>query len=105
MKGHAMLIRGFLLYITLIIAAIPARAQHSETDLQIDANKRYQILDGFGVNINPAWWLNGDYRDADIVRPAIDMLIDSLGATILGLSSKKWIGNRSTMTRILKISI
>ncbi len=77
-----MLIRKFLLYITLIIAAIPARAQHSETDLQIDADKRYQILDGFGVNINPAWWLNGDYRDADIVRPAIDILIDSLGATI-----------------------
>ena len=39
-------------------------------------------MDGFGVNINPAWWYNGSYSDAKIVQPAIDMLVDSLGATV-----------------------
>ncbi len=39
-------------------------------------------MDGFGVNINPAWWYNGSYTDAKVVQPAIDLLVDSLGATI-----------------------
>lgn len=50
--------------------------------LQIDGAKKYQQMDGFGVNINTAWWYNGDYEDAMVVQPAIDMLFDSLGATI-----------------------
>lgn len=50
--------------------------------LQIDGAKKYQQMDGFGVNINTAWWYNGDYEDARVVQPAIDMLVDSLGATI-----------------------
>ena len=29
-----------------------------------------------------AWWNNGEYMDAKVVQPAIDLLIDSLGATI-----------------------
>jgi len=39
-------------------------------------------MDGFGVNINTAWWYNGMYGDAKIVQPALDLLIDSLGVTI-----------------------
>ena len=39
-------------------------------------------MDGFGVNINTAWWLNGEYGDTKLVQPAIDLLVDSLGATI-----------------------
>jgi hypothetical protein len=39
-------------------------------------------MDGFGVNINPAWWYNGSYTDAKVIQPAIDLLVDSLGATI-----------------------
>jgi hypothetical protein len=39
-------------------------------------------MDGFGVNINPAWWNGGEYKDAKVVQPAIDLLVDSLGATI-----------------------
>ena len=39
-------------------------------------------MDGFGVNINTSWWLNGEYRNSDVVKPAIDLLADSLGATI-----------------------
>jgi O-glycosyl hydrolase len=57
-------------------------AQPSEITIKIDGASRYQTLDGFGVNINTAWWYNGKYEDARVVRPAIDMLVDSLGATI-----------------------
>ena len=50
--------------------------------LQIDGSKKFQKIDGFGVNINTAWWHDGKYRNADVVKPAIDLLVDSLGATI-----------------------
>ncbi len=72
----------------LLAAALSCKtgpAGHSGTismNLNIDASSTYQTIDGFGVNINPAWWYNGEYHDAKIVRPAIDMLVDSLGATI-----------------------
>jgi O-glycosyl hydrolase len=82
MKGPVILIKKFLLYFPLVIAFIPVLAQLPETNVRIDAGKRYQPVDGFGVNINAAWWLDGEYRNSDIVRPAIDLLIDSLGATI-----------------------
>jgi len=51
-------------------------------DLTIDGTKKFQQIDGFGVNINTAWWYNGQYGDARVVQPAIDKLIDSLGVTI-----------------------
>ena len=89
MKKSFMPVKKFIFFITLIIATIPATAQHLETNVQIDAGKKYQSLDGFGVNINAAWWLDGEYRDADVVRPAIDMLIDSLGATIFRVVSRR----------------
>lgn len=57
-------------------------SQHSIVGLQIDGSKEYQTLDGFGVNINPAWWYNGGYGDTKVLQPAIDLLVDSLGATI-----------------------
>lgn len=53
-----------------------------ELTIQIDGAKKYQTMDGFGVNINTAWWYNGEYGDAKLVQPAIDLLVDSLGATI-----------------------
>lgn len=82
MKGTVKLIKKLVLKLTLVISVTPSAAQHPETDVRIDAGTRYQTIDGFGVNINAAWWLDGEYRDADVVRPAIDMLIDSLGAAI-----------------------
>src|SRR5665647_2175003 len=55
---------------------------NEEFSVQIDGSKHFQKMDGFGVNINTSWWLDGDYRNTDIVKPAIDMLHDELGATI-----------------------
>lgn len=44
--------------------------------LIIDGSQAFQSIDGFGVNANSASWKNGE------LRPAIDMLVDQLGATI-----------------------
>ena len=44
--------------------------------LIIDGSQTFQSIDGFGVNINSASWNNGE------LRPALDMLVDHLGATI-----------------------
>lgn len=55
---------------------------NTDISIQIDGAKKYQTMDGFGVNINTAWWYNGDYGDTKLVQPAIDLLVDSLGATI-----------------------
>jgi O-glycosyl hydrolase len=46
------------------------------SSLVIDGSQRQQQIDRFGVNLNSAAWGNGD------VRPAIDTLIDQMGATV-----------------------
>lgn len=75
-------VKNIILGFTFAIATLPIKAQNLEIKLQIDTETKYQIIDGFGVNINGSWWLDGEYRDAGVVKPAIDILIDSLGATI-----------------------
>ena len=55
---------------------------NEEFTVQIDGSEQFQKMDGFGVNINTSWWLDDDYRNTDVVKPAIDMLADQLGATI-----------------------
>ena len=45
--------------------------------LTLDATRQYQRIDGFGVNITPAQWRNGN------LKPAIDLLIDDLGSTLI----------------------
>lgn len=62
--------------------SLSVKAQSDVVFMQIDGAKKFQQMDGFGVNINTAWWYNGEYDDTQVVQPAIDMLIDSLGATI-----------------------
>lgn len=44
--------------------------------LQIDGSKRFQQVDGFGVNANTRAW------DGDKLKPAIDLLLDSMHANI-----------------------
>lgn len=76
----------FFIFILMVWMVEPACGQNdpSETnvDFRIDGAQRQQILDGFGVNINTSWWLNGEYQETGILQPAIDLLADSLGATI-----------------------
>jgi O-glycosyl hydrolase len=70
--------------ILLLMVQLPAAvlAQPSEIKLELNGAVKFQTMDGFGVNINPAWWYNGEYTDAAVEQPAIDLLIDSLGAAI-----------------------
>ncbi len=76
------------IYRTLFLMAayclffIISYGQEKTFNISIDGAFRYQKMDGFGVNINPAWWYNGEYGDAETIIPALDLLIDSLGATI-----------------------
>jgi O-glycosyl hydrolase len=72
----------FLLFAIAGLIPLTISAQTSEVTLTIDGAAKYQTMDGFGVNINPAWWINGSYSDAKVVQPALDLLVDSLGATI-----------------------
>ena len=51
------------------------QAQSSIT-VSIDGARRYQTIDGFGVSANSASWNNGE------LKPAIDLLVDQLGATL-----------------------
>jgi hypothetical protein len=44
--------------------------------LTIDGAQVFQTIDGFGVNANSLSWNNGE------LKPAIDMLVDQMGATI-----------------------
>ena len=69
-----------LIAASLFSFALSGQVRH--LDLKIDGSVKFQTMDGFGVNINPAWWYKGEYGDAKIIKPAIDLLIDSLGATI-----------------------
>jgi O-glycosyl hydrolase len=75
-------VKRFLLFAIIVLIPMAISAQPSEITLMIDGATKYQTMDGFGVNINPAWWFNGSYTDAKVVQPAIDLLVDSLGATI-----------------------
>jgi len=76
-------LKGSLIILIMgLIIPLGVTAQPAEIKLQIDGATKYQTMDGFGVNINTAWWNNGEYMDTKVVQPAIDLLVDSLGATI-----------------------
>lgn len=56
---------------TMVAQSVPAR-------IDIDLSKRFQFMDGFGVNFNGTY-----FRESQ--KPMIDMLIGDLGATIFRL--------------------
>lgn len=47
-----------------------------KVDVVVDLDKGYQTIDGFGVNINARYWIG------DKLKPAVDLLIHDLGATL-----------------------
>lgn len=68
---------GLVVFVSATAIGISLTAStQGERALTIDGSRQFQTLDGFGVNINSASWKNGE------LRPAIDMLVDQLGATI-----------------------
>jgi O-glycosyl hydrolase len=76
------MINNRVLFLTGFLTSASLLAQPVEVALKIDGSTKYQTMDGFGVNINAAWWYNGEYGDTKVVQPAIDLLVDSLGATL-----------------------
>jgi hypothetical protein len=54
------------------LSSSPASSQN----LVVDSSTQYQVIDGFGVNVNSLSWNGGE------LRPALDLLVDQLGATI-----------------------
>ncbi len=58
-----------------LFALITGRTQAA--NLTVNAARTYQTIAGYGVNVNAGWWNNGE------VRPALDLLVDQLGATIV----------------------
>jgi O-glycosyl hydrolase len=71
-----------ILVFVICFFQLTVNAQYKSVSLKVDGANKFQQIDGFGVNINSAWWYNGDFRDSRVTQPAIDMLIDSLGVTI-----------------------
>lgn len=47
-----------------------------KVDVVVDLDKGYQTIDGFGVNINARYWIG------DKLKPAVDLLIHDLGASL-----------------------
>ena len=47
--------------------------------ISVDMDRKYQTIDGFGVNINSKYWNNGK------LKPVMDLLIDDLGANLYRL--------------------
>ena len=71
------------LFIILALFITNVNGQSGENvKVAIDGSQKFQQIDGFGVNINTAWWYDGEYRNTDVTKPAIDLLVDSLGASI-----------------------
>jgi hypothetical protein len=44
--------------------------------VSFDANRKYQTIDGFGANVNPDQWRDGN------LKPALDLLVDEMGGTL-----------------------
>jgi O-glycosyl hydrolase len=71
-----------LVVIALIFSTMPfdGNAQNKSVNpditIQIDGSKRFQKIDGFGVNANTESW-NGNE-----LKPALDLLLDSMNSTI-----------------------
>ena len=49
---------------------------NSDLVIQIDGSKRFQQIDGFGVNANTESWIGNE------LKPALDLLLDSMNSTI-----------------------
>ncbi len=72
-----MLLMVVMIFSTLTLK-IDAQVKNDrpEMTIQVDGSERLQKIDGFGVNANTESW-NGDE-----LKPALDMLLDSMNATI-----------------------
>ena len=73
-------------------APVHTTGQDDELDLTIDAAVTYQTMNGVGSNIHAWSWKNGE------LRPALDILIDTLGHNMFRVvhDRMEWAGTGST---------
>ena len=81
LKSLAFVLIAFLACTSMVIM-ISGAVSTSRAIITINGAATYQIIDGFGVNVNTTWWYKGAYRNTDTLKPAIDMLANDLGAAI-----------------------
>jgi hypothetical protein len=62
----------------LSASAVPAEPV-LRARVAVEAGKRFQRIDGFGVNVTPAQWRDG------ALKPTLDLLVDDLGTTLVRL--------------------
>lgn len=74
MRG--LLLVGFMLLTTAVPVALHAQPTPSVVYIKMDGARKFQLFDGIGVNANTRSWTGRE------LEPAIDMLIDSMHATI-----------------------
>jgi hypothetical protein len=67
------LLAGFIIFLLTGCAHLSENVP--EYTIVVDANKRFQTIEGFGVNINPDQWRDGNFKKV------IDLLVDDLGCT------------------------
>lgn len=76
-----------ILSLTTTISGGPAlvqqRAAAGEVAITVDGSRTFQRIDGFGVNANARSWNNGQ------LAPALDMLVDQMGARIFRVILEK----------------
>lgn len=75
-------LKSFLPAVIMSFVSLALSAQINDIHVKINGAAKFQTLDGFGVNVNTTWWYNGSYGDAAVMQPAIDLLVDSMGAAI-----------------------
>lgn len=70
-----------LLIILLASVFIPISLFGQELPIKksviVNASTRYQTIDGFGANVNPAEWRDGS------MKPALDSIVKGLGSTLI----------------------
>jgi O-glycosyl hydrolase len=81
LKSLAFVLIAFLACTSMVIM-ISGAVSASGAIITINGAATYQIIDGFGVNVNTTWWYKGAYGNTDTLKPAIDMLVNDLGAAI-----------------------
>jgi hypothetical protein len=80
--------RCCLTLVGLFLSLAEVHAQAPRVSITLDASTSFQTVDGFGVNINPMLWRDGN------LKPALDLLVDDLGCTLFRLDPTglaKWL--------------
>ena len=73
---RSLLLFGMALFFFIDHISAQVNGDAVTVNLRLDGSKVYQSIDGFGVNANTRSW------DSVALRPALDLLLDSMHATV-----------------------